>query len=64
MELFLRFAVAMDFLAIAVLDREMHRLIGLATWRLARLTDDDATAWARDASARAELLRAHAARPL
>lgn len=58
MGLFRRFAVAMEFVAIAVCERETHKAVGLACWRLAHHTEvgDDALAAAR----RGEALRKRA----
>jgi hypothetical protein len=60
MELFRRFAVAMDFVAVAVLERELHRMIGLSCWRLANQTEADAARIGIDSAQRAEYLRRQA----
>ena len=52
-----RFAVAMEFVAVAVMERELHKLIGLASWHLANAADGDLISFGVDASLRAEGLR-------
>ena len=39
MELFRRFSVGMEFVAIAIRERELHNSVGLACWRLANQTE-------------------------
>ncbi len=60
MELFARFAIAMDFVAIAVLERELHKLIGLSSWRLAHHSEEDASIFGVYAAIRAATLRRRA----
>jgi hypothetical protein len=63
MEGFRIFALAMDFVAVGVLERELHKMIGLASWRLAQHADCEVEPVAMRISARADLLRKRALRP-
>ena len=59
MSQFRRFAVAMEFVAIGVLDQVQHRAVGLASWRLANHIGSDVSA-AIEATRRAEAIRRRA----